>query len=181
MDQFPKYLCKINNKGIITQVNGNAEKIVSNLGQEIIGQQIESVFGQQPLIQSVLQSGESLDDVDIDITYAHQKLKLTSIYSMSNKFGQNFGCLLAIRKHSGRNVSHTVMSETKFMFDKIIGSSEPMVNSVKLAQKFAKFDAHFLLQGENGTGKEVFAKLSIIKADQMALLLPSIVEQSQEP
>jgi transcriptional regulator with PAS, ATPase and Fis domain len=38
--------------------------------------------------------------------------------------------------------------ETRFTFDKIIGSSIPLVRTVEIAQKFASLEANLLIQGE---------------------------------
>ena len=43
-------------------------------------------------------------------------------------------------------------------FEKIIGQSKPIQNSIDLAKKVAVTDAAVLLTGETGTGKEVFAQ-----------------------
>lgn len=46
----------------------------------------------------------------------------------------------------------------KYSFDKIIGTSKPILKAIELAQKVAKTDTTVLLTGETGTGKEVFAQ-----------------------
>jgi len=46
----------------------------------------------------------------------------------------------------------------KYSFDKIIGDSEQIKQVITLAQKVAQTDATVLLNGETGTGKEVFAQ-----------------------
>ncbi len=46
----------------------------------------------------------------------------------------------------------------KYSFDKIIGSSKPILKAIELAKKVAPNDTTVLLTGETGTGKEVFAQ-----------------------
>ncbi len=46
----------------------------------------------------------------------------------------------------------------KHSFDKIIGKSKVMQQTIELAQKVAETDTTVLLTGETGTGKEVFAQ-----------------------
>lgn len=55
----------------------------------------------------------------------------------------------------------------KYHFTDIIGESKLMRDNVNLAKKFAKSDATILLQGETGTGKELFAQ-SIHNASRRA-------------
>jgi DNA-binding NtrC family response regulator len=50
-------------------------------------------------------------------------------------------------------------SARKFSFEQIIGESAPMRKAVELAQRVAESDvASILLQGESGTGKDLFAR-----------------------
>lgn len=46
----------------------------------------------------------------------------------------------------------------KHSFDKIIGTSKPIIKAIELARKVAATDTTVLLTGETGTGKEVFAQ-----------------------
>ena len=46
----------------------------------------------------------------------------------------------------------------KYSFDKIIGTSKPILKAIELAKKVAPKDTTVLLTGETGTGKEVFAQ-----------------------
>lgn len=48
--------------------------------------------------------------------------------------------------------------EKKYSFDKIIGTSTPILKAIELARKVATTDTTVLLTGETGTGKEVFAQ-----------------------
>ncbi|MGV4413353.1 MULTISPECIES: sigma-54-dependent transcriptional regulator [Flavobacteriales] len=46
----------------------------------------------------------------------------------------------------------------KYSFDKIIGTSKPILKAIELAKKVAPKDTTVLLTGETGTGKEVFSQ-----------------------
>ncbi|MEL7833415.1 sigma-54 dependent transcriptional regulator [Fodinibius sp. Rm-B-1B1-1] len=48
--------------------------------------------------------------------------------------------------------------ESKYSFDSIVGESDAIQKSIKMARKVAKSDMSVLLQGETGTGKELFAQ-----------------------
>jgi len=46
----------------------------------------------------------------------------------------------------------------KYTFDDIVGVSNAIKKTVKVTKKIAKNDLTVLIQGENGTGKELFAQ-----------------------
>lgn len=46
----------------------------------------------------------------------------------------------------------------KYTFDDLIGESRALRQTVELAQKYSRIDATVLLEGETGTGKEIFAQ-----------------------
>ena len=47
---------------------------------------------------------------------------------------------------------------TQYTFEDIVGNSLVLQNTIELAKKIASYDAHVLLQGESGCGKELFAQ-----------------------
>ena len=65
-------------------------------------------------------------------------------------FKENKAVLSMINKIVGANA--------RFTFNDILGKSENITHSIKLATIAAKTDATILLQGESGTGKEMFAQ-----------------------
>ncbi len=58
------------------------------------------------------------------------------------------------RRHLGADVEWT----TKYSYDEIIGKSRPMKDLYHLLDKVIDSDSTVLIQGENGTGKELIAK-----------------------
>lgn len=48
--------------------------------------------------------------------------------------------------------------KTRYSFEKILGTSKEIKNSILLAEKVAPADSTVLLEGETGTGKELFAQ-----------------------
>src|SRR6185436_4563434 len=50
-----------------------------------------------------------------------------------------------------------VKENASYNFENIIGNSQEIKEAIEVAQKIAPTDANVLLQGETGTGKEVFA------------------------
>ena len=63
-------------------------------------------------------------------------------------------------KLSGANSSKSATNEpAEFSFEQIIGESKPMRKAIEMAKKVAASDiSSILLQGETGTGKDLFAR-----------------------
>lgn len=146
--------------GKITRTNTVASKILELFGKDLIGSQIEDVIGDQPFLKSVLETGNPLLNIDVQIRKLKKKLFLTSIKPIKNYDGKNSGCILILKetdqvKKIGKS-SHGSM--IKFSFDNIIGSSPQSLKLISMAKKFSHFNSNILIQGESGTGKDVYAQ-----------------------
>ena len=148
----------INQSGIITHANVVAKSIF--LQENLIGAELKDLLGEQPLITSVLHGNEPLVDVDIEVNKLDHKLNLRLAHPILDDFGINLGCILIFRKISRvkKIAPPTNGLETRFTFDKIIGTSPLLVKSTARVRKFAHLEANILIQGESGTGKEVYAQ-----------------------
>lgn len=149
----------INEQGIITQTNAMAQKLFSQINEKIIGVKIDDIFGVLPFIQSVLNTGRSMYDLDIEIECANQKMVLCSILPILDDGGPISGCVINLRNNTRykRGIKSGI-SDVTHTFDSIIGDSPPIVMTKEKAGRFARLDNNILIQGESGTGKELFAQ-----------------------
>jgi transcriptional regulator of acetoin/glycerol metabolism len=152
-------LIVLNNNGIITKANPAAEQMFHHMTQNITGNRIELLLGEQPLIRSVIESGRPVHDAGIKIDHPDQRLLISSIQPLNDRSGNNFGCIITLKRNRDKTTEIRPQAPNIILgFDEIKGSSLEMQKTIKVARKFAKLDANLLLQGESGTGKEVFAQ-----------------------
>lgn len=151
----------INRKGFITKANLTARRMLHYLDQDLIGNSFETVMGKQPLIREVLDTGKPILDAEIEIEQLNQRLQLRSAQAVKDQYGQNFGCVLTLKKIDRIKKPGSIKisgADAQFTFDRIIGNCPQLIESKKMARKFASLDANILIQGESGTGKEVYAQ-----------------------
>ena len=147
----------VNRSGIIITANSLA-KIFFQEGLE--RQEIEKILGEQPLIKTVIETGKGIPNATVIITRGRQKFHLNSVQPVANYSCPNIGCVLTLSEVHlpGQITQKSCCEATKFVFSRIVGSSEQTCESITLAQRFSGFDNNVLLQGESGTGKEVYAQ-----------------------
>jgi DNA-binding NtrC family response regulator len=61
------------------------------------------------------------------------------------------------KSNANKRSAIKIKENASYNFDNILGNSPEIKEAIKVAQKIAPTDANVLLQGETGTGKEVFA------------------------
>jgi len=153
-------LMAINKSGIITKANLVAQQMFVEITQDLIGTHVDQILGEQPLIKSVLESGKPIEDAEIEIDRLNQRVVVSFAKPLNDYCGNNLGCIVALKRINRIKNRETRRDglNTRFTFDKIIGSSPPIKKVIEIARKFAHLDANILIQGESGTGKEMFAQ-----------------------
>jgi len=151
----------VDNKGVITIFNPIAEKVTHIAPKKAIGRYIQEILPDFE-IQKVLST--SREDVGqlLNINDEQVVCNKVPIYVDSKVVGavinfQDVTKLQRVEAKVRRRLFSTGHVANK-CFDDIIGTSEPIQNSVSLARDFARTDSAILILGETGTGKEVFAQ-----------------------
>jgi transcriptional regulator with PAS, ATPase and Fis domain len=159
----------IDNKGIITDINKNAEDILNSKSLEIIGKKASEVLNCYPIILDVLKSGEKYSSdnshlIDFkDKKYTYNLKSSMPIYGENNKLHGSLNIIKKIENPVDAKCKKNSSKETstlgaKYCFSDIIGISERIQKAKSIAKTSTKSMANVLIFGESGTGKEYFAQ-----------------------
>ncbi|KKY01548.1 ATPase AAA [Paraclostridium benzoelyticum] len=150
----------VSNDGIVQFYSHVAREILSINGNEMIGKYIgeyvksldfdQIIKKEVPYFQKLIKVNNI--DINMEIKYTHISVFNGFIIKVS-KFHQAEKKQAKLRAQlmSSGNVS-------KYNFDDIIGCSDSIKNTKKIAYKMAQSDSSILIIGESGTGKELFAQ-----------------------
>lgn len=150
----------VSNEGIVQFYSHVAREILSINGNEMIGKYIgeyvksldfdQIIKKEVPYFQKLIKVNNI--DINMEVKYTHISVFNGFIIKVS-KFHQAEKKQAKLRAQlmSSGNVS-------KYNFDDIIGCSDSIKNTKKIAYKMAQSDSSILIIGESGTGKELFAQ-----------------------
>ncbi len=160
MSMFTDGVIIVNNKGIITDCNEKASEIFDIDEEKIVGSNILQLTNDVS-IQSVYKSGVKQND---------KLVKYGEINLFTNRLpiivdGIIEGAVITFQEtnkiekldHKFRK-SQTKGFTARYYFKDIMGTSESIKESVKIAEAYAGVDSDILIMGETGTGKELFAQ-----------------------
>lgn len=146
-------------KGHITLFNRTAETIFSSLASQVIGQEIHTFLQKEgmesPLLHKKIQ-GELLQIKGQDIILSRQSIE---------SHGQRAGGVLTFQrgikvKELERKLRLQLKAkghQAQYSFRDLIFTSDSMKTTIETAKKMANSNLNILIQGETGTGKELFA------------------------
>ncbi|WP_394866538.1 sigma-54 interaction domain-containing protein [Paraclostridium bifermentans] len=150
----------VSNEGVVQFYSHVAREILSINGNEMIGKYIgeyvksldfdQIIKKEVPYFQKLIKVNNI--DINMEVKYTHISVFNGFIIKVS-KFHQAEKKQAKLRAQlmSSGNVS-------KYNFDDIIGCSDSIKNTKKIAYKMAQSDSSILIIGESGTGKELFAQ-----------------------
>ncbi len=158
MESTDEAIITVNNLGNIINANTTARNILIKTDQNHLN--LTDVLGDQPLIQSALDTGEKILDTDIMIGES-QRLHLRLAQPVTDKHGKIFGYMFNFRNIKQKKSKFGKVGrgpKKQITFNDIVGNLSSLEHSIKLAKKYASLDGNILIQGESGTGKELYAQ-----------------------
>jgi len=144
----------------VTHMNPAAERILGVSREGIEGSNIQSLVGNETIVE-VLNRGGQLEDREILLREsADQSRFLTTIRPIFDQESNPMGNLLLLKEFKAvqRLMQKMVGFEARYTFEDIWGESREIVDTIALARQVAKTASNVVLVGESGTGKEMFAQ-----------------------
>jgi len=160
IDIFPEGIIATDNIGVITMCNPRTLRILNMSEQDVLGKKVHGVTGDQTW-REVYQKGVRQNDILSE--YKGSKIFSTRQPIMENGYViGSIGTLQEATKiqkleHKYRSMQVSGLT-AKSTFDDIIGDSLLIKETLERAKAYAKYDLTVLLEGETGTGKEIFAQ-----------------------
>ncbi len=148
------------NVGLIIKINPVTETIFSINDQAMEDQSIMDCFEKSTIIQEMLTSGSVYQGHELIAKTQNGSIRcLSSGKVIRDKFGNVTGSVVFLKPiNKVKNiVNHYSGSHATFHFKDIIGQDQQLLKAIELARIAAKNESNVLLQGDSGTGKEVFA------------------------
>ena len=148
-------LISVNSSGNVTHINSIAREML-NLK---IDEQISHYDPCLHLIHEVLRSGQEIMNKEVINKRTNARYMLT-VVPMPGEHRSMSGAVAVLRESSKvhRFVTNIVGAKAIFTFEDLIGRSEQFKKAVSLAKQASQSDSIVLLQGESGTGKDLFAQ-----------------------
>jgi len=156
-------LIVINKKGKITHLNSIAGKILGKEYHEAIGKPIDKLIRTSFSLLNILNNRKGYLEKEIIVTPLcgkenSQYLLTEKLVEDSEGEPQGVTALFKEMKKVHRLVGGIIGANPRLNFSNIIGSNEKLKRAVNLAKVASISSCKILIQGESGTGKDIFAQ-----------------------
>ncbi|WP_326911352.1 sigma-54 interaction domain-containing protein [Sedimentibacter sp. MB31-C6] len=160
MDIIDDGIIGVNESDIIFACNSKALEITNTLRENVIDHSAKKAFPFLPFEKckktrkKIENNLIKVNDVDINIsvTPVIRSNEYIGAFATIQKFTEEES-----KQHNLRIQLLNKGHKAKYVFEDIIGESEPIKKACAIARKMAKTNSSVLITGESGTGKELFA------------------------
>ena len=160
IDMFRDGIVATNHDGEVTMCNPRTLDLLNLSEQNVIGKKIDQI-ADDPTWKEVYEQG--IKQTDLLIEYKKKKLFSTRQPIIEN--GRVIGSVGTLQdvntiqkmEHKYRS-TQTLGLIGRYRFGNVIGKSAVIKEAIEQAKAYAEFDSTVLIEGETGTGKEIFAQ-----------------------
>ncbi|MEA3504716.1 MAG: sigma 54-interacting transcriptional regulator, partial [Bacteroidota bacterium] len=151
----------VNTGGEIEWINDTACNIFNVKRTLLLNQSIKNFFKDFENIRKITISKRIVLDEEVVFTIGNKRLKYSlNSYPIESQEGNMLGVILSFREMQRviNLINKYTGMQAYFTFDDIICESESMKSLKRYAKRIAASPTTILIQGDSGTGKEVFAQ-----------------------
>ncbi len=149
----------VNNENIVWRINRKAAQILRC--KDLEGTPLSTLRGLTIDLDDVQANPESWTHKECRIKVEGKTVDfIYSVQPVISKEGERLGAVLFVQEIKDvYRMAHTIAgTRAHYTFDSLAGGSPEFLKAVKLARRAAGSDGTVLVQGETGTGKELFAQ-----------------------
>lgn len=146
--------------GQVLYTNNSLDRIFEEVGIENTEDFIEEIRSHK-LLQKLLKSGECTRpcEIAVDILGVKYSLIMTINYLNTESGFKEIMITIQNIDYFKKQVMQSIeKNHIRLKFDNILGVSAEFLKVKQLAEKAALSDSNILIQGQSGTGKEIFAR-----------------------
>ena len=147
--------------GYIRQASSRAMRLLDIDFAREMDEPLEKVARFTPRLSERIRDGQTIRNEGVRIdTAAGKFMTHVDVLPIRDRSGELQGCLVVFRDREtvARGVGRDKGTTARFTFDDILGSSEAIAEAKEKALTAAATSVSILLEGQSGTGKEMFAQ-----------------------
>jgi PAS domain S-box-containing protein len=152
----------VDERGVVSQVNPAAKKILDKSEREVLGTNVDKLFGgNAALPRRMLSRREPFEDAELMVDGKKGMFHcFASGEAITDEQENVIGGVIILRpiKQIQNLVNRFSGYHATLQFSDIVGESVEILEAVRMAKLAATTSSNILLQGESGTGKEIFAQ-----------------------
>ena len=163
LDSIADGVFTVDQQGRITSFNKAAERITGFSKENAIGQYCHEIFRANTCFEAcplkhTAKTAENIVNLEVNILNRENKEVPISISTavVRDKEGKIVGAVETFRDLSLIKELHKEIHR-QYLFQDILGRSKPMLKLFRILPDIAQSDATVLIEGDSGTGKELFA------------------------
>ena len=163
LDSIADGVFTVDQQGRITSLNKAAERITGFSKENAIGQYCHEIFRANTCFEAcplkhTAETAENIVNLEVNILNRENKEVPISISTavVRDKEGKIVGAVETFRDLSLIKELHKEIHR-QYLFQDILGRSKPMLKLFRILPDIAQSDATVLIEGDSGTGKELFA------------------------
>jgi len=147
--------------GNVTYINSSACQLIGADKNKVIGENLNKPPFKDTILVQIIKSKKPQMDFEYDLYYSGKRSHLmNSAYPVFDDKGEIIGAIDIFRriKRSYQIASNMAGHRASYEFKDFIGSGPNLQNKINLAKEFSNINKNTLLEGESGTGKDLFSQ-----------------------
>ncbi len=147
--------------GNVTYINSSACKLIGADKKKVIGENLNHPPFKDTILVQIIKSKKPQMDFEYDLYYSGKRSHLmNSAYPVFDDAGNIIGAIDIFRriKRSYQIASTMAGHRASYEFKDFIGSGPNLQHKINLAKEFSNINKNTLLEGESGTGKDLFSQ-----------------------